>query len=291
MKIYNFDDVVIAKGFSKAVATWQGLFWELKHSDIAFWNLSREQKQIPGIQSWSARGVRVFKLTKPDNRVRPRPHRFAVNPPRSFRGPCNPLQVGKYYAHVYQTKVEVEHNSKRTLRSKRMASELERLFGDRYNPRPGDLSARQGGFKEENNPNTNPMNQQPPREWVPITQLQDIKPLASERIILNGRDPNGKQINSIRNFNPNRATTSQSYKQVLLNPGDHGNQPLRYYSHFLPSHQAPQINHQSYKQVVTNQQGPVHQQGYPSLYLPAQHFNGVQNNQQHFQYRGAGQIH
>ena len=28
-KIYNFDDVLIAKGFNKAVVTWQGLFCEL----------------------------------------------------------------------------------------------------------------------------------------------------------------------------------------------------------------------------------------------------------------------
>ena len=291
LKIYSFDDVVIAKGFNKAVATWQGLFWELKQSDIAFWNLSRDQKQIPGIQSWSAKGVRVFKLTKPDKRVRPRQHRFAVNPTRSFKGPCNPLQVGKYYAHVYQTKVEVEHNSKRTLQSKRIASELQRMFGDRYNPRPGDLFVRRGGLKEQTNMNSNLMNHQPPRNWVPITQLQDIKPLASERITWNRLDPNSNQINNIRNINPNKATTSQSYKQVLLNQGDHGNQHLRYYSHFLPSNQASQVNHQSYKQVMTNQQGPVHQQSYPSLYLPAQQFNGVQNSQPHFQYRGAGQIH
>ena len=219
----------------------------------------------------------------PDKRVRPRSHRFAVNPPRNFKGPCNPLEVGKYYAHVYQTKVEV-NNSKRTLRSKRMAIELKRIFGDRYNPRPGDLSVRREEFKEWTNTNNSQMNFQPPRQWVPIAQLQDIKPLAHERFIWDRPDLNNNQTNTrVHSINPNIVTNTQSYnKQMLLNPGDHRNQQVRYQSHFLPSNQAPQRNPRSYKQVLTNQQGPIHQQCYPSLYLPTQHFNGAQKTQPHF---------
>ena len=59
------------------------------------------------IQTWSAKGMRVFKLTKSDLRGKPPPHVLAVNQPAGFSNPCNPLMVGKYYAHLYHTKVEV----------------------------------------------------------------------------------------------------------------------------------------------------------------------------------------
>ena len=120
-EINNFDGVLIAKGFNRVVGTYQGLFWEIDHDDVAFWNLNPDLRHTPGVKSWSTKGVRVFKLTTPDKRTRPKQHRFAVNPPSGFRGPCNPLKVGMYYAHIYQTKVKVEENSWRTLRSKRMA--------------------------------------------------------------------------------------------------------------------------------------------------------------------------
>ena len=81
-------------------------------------------------------------LTEAEKRSKRRPHSFAVNPPRGFVGSCNPLDVTKYYAHVYQTKVEVKSNDRRTLQSKRMARDLKRLFGDQYNPRPGDIGER-----------------------------------------------------------------------------------------------------------------------------------------------------
>ena len=60
-KIFNFDDVLIANGYNDVVVTWQGLFWEIDHDDIAFWNLSRDQRHNSEAQVWSAKGVRIFK--------------------------------------------------------------------------------------------------------------------------------------------------------------------------------------------------------------------------------------
>ena len=118
--IFNFDETLIAKGFERVVVTWQGMFWEHSHDDISFRNLKKDQFPPQGFESWSAKGVKVFRVTKPCRRSKPFAHRFAVKPPDDFRGVCNPLEVGKYYSHVYQTKVLVGREM-RTLRSKLMA--------------------------------------------------------------------------------------------------------------------------------------------------------------------------
>ena len=136
--VFNFDETLIARGFDKAVITWQGLFWEHSREDIAFRNLRKDQHQVPGYESWSAKGVRVFRLTKPDIRRKPRSHRFAVNPPSSFKKICNPLKMGMWYTHVYQTKVQVEKDM-RTLRSRQMAKDLKKICGHFYNVRKHDL--------------------------------------------------------------------------------------------------------------------------------------------------------
>ena len=96
------------------------MFWEHSHDDISFRNLKKDKFSTEGFESWSARGVKVFRVTKPCRRSKPFAHRFAVIPPDNFRGVCNPLEVGKYYSHIYQTKVLVG-GEMRTLRSKLMA--------------------------------------------------------------------------------------------------------------------------------------------------------------------------
>ena len=178
-KIFNFDNVLIANGYNDVVVTLQGLFWEIDHDDIAFWNLSRDQRHNSEAQAWLAKGVRIFKLTKPDFRRKPRPHRFAVNPPDGFRHQCNPLKVGKYYVHIYQTKVEVGVKDRRTLQSRKMAQELKRIFGTEYNSRPGDIEQRPIGMNEQSvfRISSNNMGKvEAPMNWVPIAQFPNIKP-------------------------------------------------------------------------------------------------------------------
>ena len=89
-----------------------------------------EKGSIPtkGFKIWSAKGVGVYRVIKPFRRTKPFAHRFAVIPPNHFRGVCNPLEVGKYNSHVYQTKVLIGRDM-RTLKSKLMARELKLLCG------------------------------------------------------------------------------------------------------------------------------------------------------------------
>ena len=141
LNIFNFDEKLIAKGYDRVVTTWQGMFWEHSREDICFRNLRKDGYSVDGIESWKADGVQVFRLTKPDKRRKPRAHRFAVNPPRSLVGSCNPLKLGRWYTHVYQTKVLVNQEMK-TIQSKPMAQELKRICGDSYCPRKYDLVDR-----------------------------------------------------------------------------------------------------------------------------------------------------
>ena len=137
--IYSFDGVLLADGYNKVVPTWQGLYFELKGEDIAFGNLDRNFSTARGTTTWSTKGVEIFKLHREDLRTTPRPHRFAVVPSGRPSEPCNPLTVGKFYCHVYQTKLQLATNFRKALNSKAMAKSLKQRLGIQYLPRPRDL--------------------------------------------------------------------------------------------------------------------------------------------------------
>ena len=71
LNIFNLDETLIAKGFDRVVVTWHGVFWEHTRNDICFRNLESVDYPEEGTLAWRANGVRVFQLTKPDNRRRP----------------------------------------------------------------------------------------------------------------------------------------------------------------------------------------------------------------------------
>ena len=101
---------------------------------------------------YKTKGVEVFKLQMEDKRITSRPHRFAVKPPESLAEPCNPLKPGKWYAHVYQTKIETSPNVLTSIPSRAMARELRRICGASYLPRQFDLYENSN---IEPQPNTN----------------------------------------------------------------------------------------------------------------------------------------
>ena len=137
--IYSFDGVKLAEGFNKVVATWQGLYFELKGEDIFFDHLDRDFNTARGITTYSTKGVQIIKINREDTRTTPRPHRFAVIPRGNPTRPCNPLEIGKFYVHVYQTKLQMAGNFMKTLNSKSIARTLKQMYGMRYHPRPRDL--------------------------------------------------------------------------------------------------------------------------------------------------------
>ena len=107
------------------------MFFEISGEDMAFGYLYREERADQLV--YSTKGVKIFKLKKPSSRETPYPHRFLVNPPTWFRGACSPLKVGIWYAHVYQTKLEIQ-NILRSLNSKAIARELRRICRPDYLP-------------------------------------------------------------------------------------------------------------------------------------------------------------
>ena len=134
VNITTFDGVFIAKGYNRILPTWQGYFIELEESDICWDRLQRNDFPADGEESWILPGIKVFKLTRPDNRKTPRPHRFALKTSPDFTACCNPLLLDKWYIHAYQARFLVGNRGK-SLNSRTMAIELQRMYPDNYHPR------------------------------------------------------------------------------------------------------------------------------------------------------------
>ena len=71
------------------------------------------------------------------------PHRFAINIEQQNQ--TTKLRTDRYYIHVYQTKIGPE---RKTLRSKKMSKELNKILGTVYYPRERDLPREWQGNKE-----------------------------------------------------------------------------------------------------------------------------------------------
>ena len=136
--LFSFDGVELAKGYRRVVATWQGLYYELKDQDINFNGLHQDFNTAWGKSTLTTKGVTLFKLSRRDTRITPRPHRFAVVRKGNPTTPCNPLKVGCWYVHVYQTKISINGVLK-TLNSKAIAKKLKEMWGLHYLHRPSDI--------------------------------------------------------------------------------------------------------------------------------------------------------
>ena len=138
VNITTFDGVLVAKGYNQIVPTWQGYFVELEKKDLVMTKLKPNEFPANGEKSWLCPGIKVFSLTRPDNRRSPRAHRFALKTSQDFTGQCNPLRLDKYYIHAYQVRFLVDNHS-RSLNSRVMASDLENMYPDQYHPRGKDI--------------------------------------------------------------------------------------------------------------------------------------------------------
>ena len=99
------------------------------------WGSFKDRKiAIDGDWCWRSWGVTVYNPARDRTNRTIVPHRFAMKPPQDTRR--GRLRTDRYYIHVYQTKIGT---SRRTLRSKGIASELARRYGDAYMPREVDI--------------------------------------------------------------------------------------------------------------------------------------------------------
>ena len=261
--ISNFYNVNFLRGYQKIVTTDQGQYFKLLKRDIDFSVLTQNAPKYGNrgrLKTWSKKGVHVFLVEKPINFSNPLPHRFAVKLNR--KGTCNWLEVGSYYCHTYQTKVNVEGEYK-VLQSRVMASKLKEMFGERYHPRRNEFSrgiARSSfpthGLPTErdhlsnsgvNRPWQPTSTSQIPMNWVPVAQLPNVNPLAPQSIQLQRHVPT---------TNLNRADQEKQQEPVR--------QPF------------------SYKQAFTNQQVPPQQQTHLSHFLPSYQYPVPINNEQFY---------
>ena len=263
LNIFNFDERLIAKGFDRVMITWQGVFWEHSRQDICFKNLRRVEYPEEGIVSWKANGVQVFQLTRPDERKKPRAHRFAVNSPKGFNGPCKPLKVGKFYSHVYQTKIQIGRELK-TIQSKRMAKELKRMCGDSYRPRRYDLEEGKSR-KSLNEPSERLINQNYRPQTInykPLAEIQTVPPYGS---FYNTTAIPVQNLNQQLNH-PNQSPTNPKFSSNGINYNPNNNKEIQ---------NTPLV----YNQTFPNPQ--MNKQSYPSLFLPTHQYRI--NNQTPFQ--------
>ena len=150
--IYSFTNMMVSKGYTKVVTTYQGMYYEMEKEQVN-WGSFRDRKiTIDGDWCWRSEGVTVYNPSRDRNTRTIVPHRFAIKP-RQDTARCR-LRTDRYYIHVYQTKIGP---SKRTLSSKGIAEELKRRFGGLYMPREidaqnrttrWDRSRRETGYKE-----------------------------------------------------------------------------------------------------------------------------------------------
>ena len=133
VNIYSFTNKRLAKGYQRVVTTCQGMYWETRKEQIEWEQWKNRRVTVGGDLGWRAEGASLYHPTT-DTLIRTIvPHRFAINPSRcSIR---QKMRTDRYYIHVYQTRVGPE---RRTLRSRAIARELRRRFGNLYWPRDID---------------------------------------------------------------------------------------------------------------------------------------------------------
>ena len=95
-----FDGELVAKAYNRIIPTYQGYFIELEENDIIWTYLQRDHFPAWGDDSWITPGLSVFRLSRPDTRRTPKPHRFALKTPANYTHPCNPLLHNKWYIHA-----------------------------------------------------------------------------------------------------------------------------------------------------------------------------------------------
>ena len=180
VNITSFDGVIVAKGYNRIVPTWQGYFIEVEKDDLVTTYLEPNEFPADGEKSWLCPGLKVFSLTRPDNRRSPRAHRFALKTSPEFTDRCNPLRLDKYYIHAYQARFLVEAQS-RSLNSRKMALALNDKWPDLYHPRRKDITNRTDAHEpyERGLPikqNRRPTIQHPvqPTPFVPLANLPPV---------------------------------------------------------------------------------------------------------------------
>ena len=211
-KISSFDGVVLANGYEEVVTTWQGMFFQLSGEDVAFENMSKYSTEKSSKVTYRTKGVTVFKLLTPDTKATPLPHRFAVKPPPTHTGPCNPLLPGKWYVHVYQTKVETSPNIFAILPSKSMARQLERICGTDYLPRDWDLKTPPTNQPRNTDPESAQLQQTKPRTTIPSQHHQH---LPNQTFYTLPAYPPGFRFQPINTWNPN---LTNQFNQIQQNP-------------------------------------------------------------------------
>ena len=114
------------------------VLYELKEKDVFFKNLKEKLVTDPGEKKWVGEGVPVYKWSEAYKNILRR-HRFAMLDPNKWERKYDTINPERYYVHVYQTKIENQHNELKTLNSRMIAKHLRETWPDLYYPREIDI--------------------------------------------------------------------------------------------------------------------------------------------------------
>ena len=117
------------------------MYYQLNEDEVIFQNLKKKIVTDAGEESWSIKGVTVYKWSRSHNPVLRR-HRFAVLPQDGRVCDFTIIKADKYYVHVYQTKIEFDKFDLRSLNSRKIARNLKSRCGSYYFPRAIDLRSK-----------------------------------------------------------------------------------------------------------------------------------------------------
>ena len=159
--IYSWKNVKIANAYEKIVATWQGLYWEVKEENIIFKNLTEKMNTEQGIEKWGTQGVTVYRFDNTYEHIL-QEHRFAVRPPLTEAVSRNQIRPNRWYIHIYQTRVDRGNGDFRSLKSRVMAKYMQSRWPKSYWPRPKDVNSELRNERvkvKQNNAETAPKQQ------------------------------------------------------------------------------------------------------------------------------------
>ena len=133
--ILSFQGALVATGYERVVVTFQGMYYEIHKNDIVFKSLEEKPSFDGSVKKWVTPGVTVFKALDENRAPTIKRHRFAMVPPDDYQSCFNPLRTDRFYIHVYQTRLDLQQDGVRTLKSKEIARELFERWPKEYFPR------------------------------------------------------------------------------------------------------------------------------------------------------------
>ena len=179
-RISTIQGELIATGYNRVVADGESIWLEVPRANLDLTKFKpRQCTASRHFHTFS--GVTAHQQLETERGLSPRRHKLAVKVRRNL--PSCRLTAGKWYIHAHQVRVEAEINGRRMsgrLRTNRLVSLLQSIFGRSYHPRSRN-------FRQPKRSRTPPQRIERPEHdsaptkptatWIPTSPLTNNYPL------------------------------------------------------------------------------------------------------------------